>query len=196
MHKLLATYCMTLLTSLAFAQTVDTFKISGTVISANSGEPIPLGFIMITRTKGYQCDSSGRFTLYNLATGHHKLSFSAFGYDSKDTILTITDGDINNLKWTIYTDCWKYSKKKAVKDIQSNEPTILLQGGIAPVVYATDKDFESKYKVTFYDLGCVAADRQECLIAYNRTIFEYLDKIYGKKWRKEIRKDAIGLKNK
>lgn len=151
---------------------------------------------MITKTKGYKCDSSGRFTLYSLSPGQYTLSFSAFGYDSKDTIITISGADINNLTWTIYTDCWKYSKEKALKDIQADTPAILLQGGIAPVVYTTDKSFEKKYNVTFLDFGCVAADRKECLIAYNKTIFEYLDKTFGKKWRKEIRKDAIGLKNK
>lgn len=196
MLKLLTTYCVTFLVSFAFAQTTNTFKVSGTVISANSGDPISDGVIMITRTKGYKCDSSGRFTLYNLTQGQHKLSFSAFGYDSKDTIITITAADINNLTWSIYTDCWKYSKEKALKDIQANKAAILLQGGIAPVVYTTDKDFGRKYKVTFYDFGCAAAERQECLTAYNKTIFEYLDNTFGKKWRKEVRKDAIGVKNK
>jgi len=195
MLKVLTTCCLTFLTSLAFAQTADTFKVSGTVISASNGEPIPDGAIMVTKTTGYKCDSSGRFTLYNLTAGQHKLTFSAFGYDSKDTTITII-GDINNLRWTIYTDCWKYSKERALTDIKANKAAILLQTGIAPVVYTTDKDFEKRYNVTFYDFGCVVADRQDCLIAYNRTVFEYLDKTYGKKWRKKIRRDAIGLKNK
>ena len=196
MLKLLLTYCLTLLASLTFAQTTDTFKVSGTVISANSGEPIPDGTIMITRTKGYKCDSLGRFTIYSLSLGQHKLSFSAFGYDKKDTVVNISAIDVTNFTWTIYTNCWKYSREKALKDIQSKKPMILLQGGIAPVVYNTDNIFESKYQISFNDFGCVAGDRQECLIAYNKTIFDYLDKTYGKKWRREIRKDAIGLRNK
>lgn len=64
------------------------------------------------------------------------------------------------------------------------------------MVYTTDKNFENKYKISFNDFGCVAGDIQECLIAYNKTIFEYLDKTYGRKWRREIRMDAIGLKDK
>ena len=196
MRKLLTTYCLTLLSTLTFAQATDTFKISGTLISANSGAPIPDGTIMITRTKGYKCDSLGHFTIYSLSLGQHKLSFSAFGYDNKDTVVNISNKDITNFTWTIYTDCWKYSRQMALKDIQSKTPTILLQGGIAPVVYITDKSFESKYQISFNDFGCVAGDRQECLIAYNKTIFEYMDKTYGKKWRREIRKDAIGLRSK
>jgi len=196
MFKLLTTYCLTLISTLTFAQTADTFKITGTIISANSGEPIPDGTIMITKTKGYKCDSSGHFTIYNLPQGEHKISFSAFGYDNKDTIISISNTDITNFTWAIYTDCWKYSRERALKDIESKNLTILLQGGIAPVVYTTDKSFEIKYHITFNDFGCVADDRQECLIAYNKTIFDFLDKTYGKKWRREIRKDAIGLRTK
>jgi hypothetical protein len=196
MFKLFTTFCFTVLSVFVFGQSVETFKVSGIVISANSGEPIPDGVIMISRTQGYRCDSFGRFILYNLPKGQHKLSFSAFGYNSKDTVVTVTNADIYDIRWTIYTDCWNYNKEKALKDIQSNRPAILLQSGIAPVVYTADKDFEERYKVTFYDFGCVAADRQECLTAYNKIVFEYLDKTYGKKWRREIRRDAIGLKNK
>jgi len=195
MLKLFKTYCLTFLAALTFGQRTDTLKIYGKVISANSGEGIPDATIMITRTKGYKCDSLGNFAIYNLSRGQHKLSFSAFGYDNKDTTVSISDKDITNFTWTIYTDCWKFNREKALKDIQSKKPTILLQGGIAPVVYTTDKAFERKYKITFNDFGCVAGDRQECLIAYNKTIFDYLDRTYGKKWRKEIRKDAIGLRN-
>lgn len=196
MLKFLTTYCLTLITLLTFAQTEDTFKISGTIISANSGEPIPDGVIMVTKTKGFKCDSLGRFTLYNLSKGQHKLTFSAFGYNNKDTIVIIADTDISNIRWTIYTDCWIFSRKKALEDIHDNNAAILLQGGISPIVYTTDKDFERKYKIFFHDFGCVAADMQECLIAYNKTVFEYLDSTFSKKWRKEIRKDAIGLKDK
>lgn len=181
---------------MTFAQGADTLKISGKVISANSGEGIPDATIMITRTKGIKCDSLGHFTIENLSEGQHKLSFSAFGYDNKDTLLSISGKDISDFTWTIYTDCSQFSIERALRDIQAKKPLILLQGGIAPVVYTTDKAFESSYKIFYNDFGCVAGDRQECLIAYNKTIFDYLDKTYGKKWRKEIRKDAIGLSDK
>jgi hypothetical protein len=92
--------------------------------------------------------------------------------------------------------CHNYSREKALDDIAEKKPTILLQGGIVSVIKITDKDFEKKYKIPFRDLGCVIPDKIECLIAYNRTIFEYMDKTNGKEWRKEIRKDAIGLNDK
>lgn len=194
MLKLSMTYCLTFLSMLTFAQRTDTLKISGKVISANSGQGIPDATIMITRTKGIKCDSMGNFKIYNLSPGQHKLSFSAFGYDNKDTLLIISEKDITDFTLTIYTYCTQYSRERAKKDIEAKKPMILLQGGIAPVVYKTDKTFERRYKIYFNDFGCVAVDSQECLIAYNKTIFDYLDKTYGKKWRQEIRKDAIGLR--
>lgn len=196
MLKHFATYFFTILATLTFAQRTDTLKISGKLISANSSEGIPNATIMITRTKGFKCDSLGNFTIYNLSSGLQKLSFSALGYGNKDTIVSVTDKDITNFKWVIYTDCWMYSREKALMDIQAKMPTILLHSGDAPVVYTTDKAFESRFKIKYFDFGCVAGDRQECLIAYNKTIFDYLDKVYGKRWRKEIRNDAIGLRGK
>jgi len=196
MLKLLTTYFLTLLVTVTFAQKSDTLKISGKIISAKSGEGIPDATIMITRTKGFKCDSLGNFTIYNLSKGQHKLSFSAFGYDNKDTLVSISNKDIINFTWTIYTECWIYNREKALLDIKAKRPTILLQGGIAPVVYTSDRTFENRYKISFNDFGCVASDSLECLIAYNKTIFDYLDNTYGKKWRKEIRKDAIGLRDK
>ena len=43
------------------------------------------------------------------------------------------------------------------------------------------------------EFGCEAV-AWESLYEYNRTVFEYLDKKYGKKWRKKIRQDIVGLK--
>lgn len=70
---------------------------------------------------------------------------------------------------------------------------LFLQGGIAPVVYTNDKEFEKKYDVFFYDFGCVAP-YDNCVIRYNRNAFDYLTRTYGKKWMKEMRKDVIGFK--
>ena len=99
-----------------------------------------------------------------------------------------------NNKMSIDKDC-VFGREKALNDIQNKNPSILMQGGIVSVVKASDKDFEKKYKVSFWDFGCVVSDDIECLIAYNKTIFEYLDKTFGKVWRKEIRKDVIGFRN-
>src|SRR5688500_16834533 len=103
MLKLLATYFLTLLTSLTFGQSIDrfidTFKVSGTVISSNGDNSIPNGFILISRTKGYSCDSLGNFTLSGLSRGRHKITFSAPGYNDQDTTIKISDDNIRNFTW-------------------------------------------------------------------------------------------------
>jgi CarboxypepD_reg-like domain len=197
MLKFIATYILTLLTLFFKSQTLDTFKISGVVVSAFNKKSIPHGTIMFTRTNGYQCDSLGKFTIYGLAKGQHKLTFSTFGYPSTDTILTIDNDNILNFTWTINTTCnGNYNTQSALDDIKQGKVNLLIFGGIAPVIYATDKDFKEKYKIGYDVFGCVAPDMDECLMLYNQTIFEYLDKTYGKKWCKEARKDVIGLKRR
>jgi hypothetical protein len=78
-------------------------------------------------------------------------------------------------------------------DFENNNVYLFLQGGIAPVEYTTDKNFENKYGVYFFDFGCVPPS-EECVIEYNSQVFDYLTKKYGKKWKREIRDDVIGFK--
>ncbi|HET9277110.1 MAG TPA: hypothetical protein VFN95_02970 [Flavitalea sp.] len=87
-----------------------------------------------------------------------------------------------------------YTREKAAADIKQNTAKILIQGGIAPIIYTTDKEFFDKYKVAYYVFGCVAPENVECLNQYNRAIFEHLDRTFGNTWRKDVRKDAIGLR--
>ena len=148
MLKLLTTYFLTLITTLGPAQSVDTFRISGTVISIISNRPISEATIAYTRAKGVLSDSNGHFAINKLSAGQYKLSFSALGYDSKDTLVTIADKSITDLVFNIHTDCYAFpqmNKELALKDIKDGKPKILLVGGIAPIVYSTDKHFEKKY---------------------------------------------------
>ena len=78
-------------------------------------------------------------------------------------------------------------------DFDNNNVYLFLQGGIAPVEYTTDKNFENKYGIYFFDFGCVPPS-EKCVIEYNSKVFDYLEKTYGEKWKKEIRDDVIGFK--
>lgn len=78
-------------------------------------------------------------------------------------------------------------------DFNNKNVYLFLQGGIAPVEYTTDKEFENEYGIYFYDFGCVPLS-EKCVIEYNSRVFDYLTKEYGKKWKREIRDDVIGFK--
>ena len=106
-----------------------------------------------------------------------------------------TDDDYNKsgaIKLTLVT-----TKTEAIElakyDIEKGTLFIFLQSGIAPVVYTTDSVFEDKFKVFYCEQGCVGPD-YELMKEYNYVIFKCLTDTYGKKWRREIRKDAIGLR--
>jgi hypothetical protein len=95
-------------------------------------------------------------------------------------------------KLIFISDC-NNAAKIAEIDIKNRQIYLLLAGGISPKEYATDSIFKNKYNIQFYDYGCVAAQK-ECIIYYNSIVFNSLKKQYGKTWKKEIRKDVIGLK--
>ncbi|MGO3708153.1 MAG: hypothetical protein ACTJGA_09950 [Mesonia hippocampi] len=106
----------------------------------------------------------------------------------------LTDADYNNsgaIKLTFVSELTE-AKNLARQDIDKGTPFLLLQSGIAPVVYTTDSIFENKFRVYYYEQGCSGSDN-ELMKAYNIEIFKYLDEQFGKKWRKSIRKDVIGI---
>ena len=107
----------------------------------------------------------------------------------------LTDTDYNNsgaIKLIFATEISE-AKNLARQDIDKGTPFLLLQSGIAPVVYTTDSIFENKFRVYYYEQGCTVPDN-DLMKAYNIEIFKYLDEQFGKKWRKSIRKDVIGFK--
>lgn len=88
--------------------------------------------------------------------------------------------------------CVRRNQEIASADIKKGKPQLLLISGFAAKYYPNDLNFAKKYKITFHDFGCIA-DKEECMLAYNQTIFHHLDKTYGSGWRKEVRQDIYGL---
>jgi hypothetical protein len=62
------------------------------------------------------------------------------------------------------------------------------------VVYASDAKFQKDYKNYFHESGCTGP-KERIAMEYNRIMFEYLTRTYGKKWIKSARKDILGLKH-
>lgn len=107
----------------------------------------------------------------------------------------LSDEQLNNSgtsKLTFVTDK-KEAEKMAELDIENGNPFLLLMGGIAPTIIATDPQFEKKYGIYFYEFGCTGPDN-EIIMAYNKIVFEYLNKTHGKNWIREVRNDVIGFK--
>src|SRR5437588_12157847 len=89
----------------------------------------------------------------------------------------LSDSDLNHstaskIRFADTTTCNEVNEW-VKSDIKNKTFFLFLAGGIAPVVYATDKEFENKYKVYFYDFGDTPPD-DKCLIKYNNMIFDYL----------------------
>ena len=86
-----------------------------------------------------------------------------------------------------------YSANIAKDKWQSGEAKLLLQGGVAPVVYAGQEKFTRKYGVDYDDFGCMANCSDKQMSEYNTAIMDYLTANYGNEWRKYVRKDVPGV---
>ena len=86
-----------------------------------------------------------------------------------------------------------YSVKTAKEKWLSGDAKLLLQGGIAPVVYIGQEKFAKRYGVDYDDFGCIANCSDAQMAKYNTAIMDCLTMKFGKGWRDSIRKDVPGL---
>lgn len=129
------------------------------------------------------------------------LALSSYAQTDDETVQftrigELTDEQVNNSgasRLTFITDNLK-AKEMAELDIKNGTPFLLLMGGIAPTIIATDPAFEKLYGIYFYEFGC-SGPEDEIIVSYNQRIFEHLDKVFGKKWKKKVRDDVIGFKD-
>lgn len=173
------------------------YSVSGKVMLDNFGIMAPLigSVVKIVGTNlGVVTNELGEFNINNLKPGLYKINISYIGYPNTDTSIEIINEPIDSLIYTLKIICNKYNEETARRDILSNNPKLLLFGSIVPIYYKGQEKFEQKYKIKYYDFGCVPEDCFECFEIYNKIIFKYLDKKFGKKWRKTVRKDVLGFK--
>ena len=173
----------------------DTLWISGNVkvLVGNEIFNPNIADILIRQHNLYEIsDSNGNFKFSNLKSGKYKLEVLGFGHETFDTLIILNDKPVDNLNLMIIADC-EINKEVAERDIKKKKPRLLLASGIVPAVYINQHEFEEKFKLSYYEYGCVAP-AYECMVQYNRIIFEYLDKEFGKEWRKEVRDDVVGYK--
>ena len=137
-------------------------------------------------------DSLGNFQFGGLSSGTYKLRVLDYNFKPEEFRVELKTESITELKIIVNADC-EVNKKIAESDIKNGKPRLLLCGGIAPVFYSDQSKTEKKYKFEYLDFGC-ASPPTECIIQYNQVIFDYFDKTYGRQWRRQVRKDIVGLK--
>lgn len=134
-------------------------------------------------------NESGEFSI-KLESEEIQIKIHHLGFSKIDTILK--KNELNSrTELIIIADCW-VNKELAISDIANNEIKLLLVGGIASVFVLGQESAEESFNFRYDDFGCVAPP-DECIKEYNFMMFKYLDNMYGKSWRKIVRKDVIGL---
>ena len=185
------------MTNFTFGQIANDKAIEGKIIISffmTSAKPIDSYVTIVGTNNKVKIDSTGYFKLTDVKEGETKIRIELWGGAlTKDTTLTVQQ-DIKDFSYFLHFDC-DVNKYKAIYDIHYDKPRLLISGGIAPIVYVGQEKFEEKYGVVYHDYGCISPDFA-CMVEYNQTVLDYLDQTQGKKWRKEIRKDVIGLKKR
>src|SRR5690606_18640373 len=99
------------------------------------------------------------------------LSISAF---SQEEIETVDSNNFQNSYVSKVTSANNISEaeKFAKEDIENSSLFLIVPGGIAPVIYASDFDFKSKYGVSIINFGCEPLNK-EVSISYNMKVFDF-----------------------
>lgn len=88
------------------------------------------------------------------------------------------------------------TKPNFAKDSINNTLHIFSMSGPDPVAFSKkDSLFEKKYCVKYVLFGCESDYDFEDMYEYNIKVERYLDRRFGKKWRLELRDDAVGIVN-
>ncbi len=177
-------------TTATVATTPNTYTVKGAM---SDGSVLRFTHLAILDAHGkvlsrWITDSSGLFKLTGLAKGRYRLVNSALDIDTPFSI----PKQAENVLIVNVSSC-SFGSAKAQKDIKTGKPMLLLSGGIAPVATPNEDHFEKKYTVKYHDFGDIP-QKVKCSIAYNKVVFEFLDKKFGKSWRRDARADVIGLK--
>lgn len=175
--------------SMAFSQKETKFSLKGNVKGIIGTDTVPAYDLLLTlNNTGHTTNTrkNGNFRLKAVKKGNYHLQIINNGFD---TLINLNSN--KSIQLNIKLNCQR-KKEDAIKDIEQHTMKLLLIGGDAPIVYTKDQKFSEKYKISFYDYGCLPDD-YNCILSYNKAIFSYLDEKYGKGWRDEVRNDVIGL---
>lgn len=142
--------------------------------------------------KSTTTDSQGNYCFENLENKKSDLKVFGYTYQPKSFSVNINSTSVENFDLKLKADCL-VNGEIAKTDLKNSQPRLLLIGGMIPTIKSGQAEFEKKYDIVYSDFGCMQ-DPYECVKQYNEVVFTYLDKTYGKGWRKEVRDDVIGFK--
>lgn len=184
------------------------FTFQGLTLNAGTAEAVPFVLIYLEgmgKKEMKYSDFDGVFKFNDLQSGEYRLHGQYFNFSPFDTTIFV-DENISvfiipqlrdSSKGEYYLFPAHFTAQGAMEDIENDTMRIVIRNSFTYeyTIFKADSIFEVKYNVdfTFYDCENHSDSDFE---AYNRVIFNHLDKTYGKKWRKEIRKDVFGLKRR
>ena len=170
-------------------------------MSINGNLKVLFGFELLTPDnpmmvldKSYEVatiDSLGNYTFSNLKKGIYNIQVLDYNVSPEKFEFELKTESITDFNIIVTADC-EVTETVATEDIKKGKPRLLLAGGIAPVIEFGQEKFEKEYGVEYYEYGCISPPA-ECMSQYNKVIFEYLTEKYGRKWKRKVRKDVIGL---
>lgn len=181
----------------SYSQENEKYIIAGKILALHGTKSYPVSESVIdfngVQSGLEESNDKGEFRLQNLKCGVYKIKFIS-DYGELDTTIIIENKNILNLNIIFVSKC-EIDAEIANLDLMNKTPRLLIFGGIAPTeVYGQEK-FEKKFGVEYYSYGCIAP-AYECVLEYNQVIFDFLTNKYGKKWKRGVRKDVVGIKNK
>src|ERR1700712_4346891 len=149
-------FLLIILPFLAYSQkSSNTYSISGNIKMLVGLEILPSRSpLMVLKETRYiaELDSLGNFKFENLKPGKYRLQESYYLPAQVDTVILIENKSVTGLHFLIKSKCL-VTKELAEHDVKTGKPRVLLEGGIAPVYYANQHQFEVKYCVTYEELG-------------------------------------------
>ncbi|WP_394420984.1 hypothetical protein [Tenacibaculum mesophilum] len=179
--------------TIGHSQSNDTIR--GKIISSITRKK-PVGEIVISEkgsTDFIKADSLDyfKFITKNKKSEYH-LVIIAGDYDVQEFVFKSKWLNYKRPKHIVVNAKCRLNKEKASSDWKAGKAKLYLMSGITPIATTKkDKRFERKYGLKYYDFGCEAR-LPECLIDYNTRVFKNLDLTFGRKWRKNVRKEVIG----
>ncbi|OYU97385.1 MAG: hypothetical protein CFE21_03585 [Bacteroidetes bacterium B1(2017)] len=192
-----------ILTGSAFAQSIG---FAGTICDVKT--KAPLDFVKVGIYKNGMpkivalTEGDGYFSFKNFAAGAYQLKVEGNRYYTLDTLITIEKEvkihfELKPIPDSLFISepslvATRISAERARKEIASGHAKLYLTADKSVLKQAGDDDFQTKYSIGYINLGSQCSSIKQAT-EYNKVVFRHLDKEYGKEWRKEARKDVLGL---